>query len=165
MALTALPHVPDSRQVQASDDCHLETQLHWHMLGTVKFLPDCDPAESAAAALTLGHSWAVQHLALTPLTAVVQAQLASASPSRGVDTPLAELGTTHAAPKEMHLPLNLLQKLLGKHLSPAAPDPLDQESAADVAVYPAVDGTLQDHTMAARVLQPRPHNCLHQLPG
>jgi len=111
MALTALPHVPDSPQVQAADDCHLETQLHWHMLGTVNFLPDCDPAESAAAALTLGHSWAVQHLALTPLTAVVQAQLASASPSRGVDTPLAELGTTHAAPKEMHMPLNLLLML------------------------------------------------------
>ena len=165
MALTALPHDPDSPQAQAADVCHLETQLHWHMLGTMTFLPDCDPAETAAAALALGHSWAVQHLALTPLTAVVPAQLASASPSRGVDTPLAELGTRHAAPKEMHLPLKLLQKLPGKQLSPAAPDPLDRSPAADVAVYLAVADTLQDHTMAAHLLQPSPHSCLHQLPG
>lgn len=164
MALTALPHAPDFPQMQAADVCHPETQLHWHMLGTVSFLPGCDPAKTAASALALGHIWAVQHLALTPLTAVVQTQLASASPSRGVDTPPAELGTMHAAPKEMHLPLNLLLKLLGKQLSPAASDPLDRSPAGDVAVYLAVAGTLQDHTMAACLLQLTPHSCL-QLPG
>ena len=165
MALTALPHMPDSPQTQAADVCHLATQLHWYTLDTVIVLPDCDPAQIAAAALAPGHIWAVQHLALTPLTAVVQAQLASASPSRGVDTPPAELGTRHAAPKEMHLPQNLLRKLPGKQLSPAVPDPFYRSLAVDAAVYLAVAGTLQDHTMAAHLLQPTPHSCLHQLPG
>ncbi len=165
MALTALPHAPDAPPIQAAEVCQPETQFHWHMPGTVSFLLGCDPAQTAAAASAFGHRWAVQHLALTPLTAVVQAQLASTSPLRGVDTPLAELGTRHAAPKEMHLPLKLLQKLPGKQLSPAAPDPLDRSPAADVAVYLAVADTLQDHTMAAHLLQPSPHSCLDQLPG
>lgn len=156
MMLTALPHAPDYPQIQAADLCHLEMQLYRHMVGTVKFLPDCFPAEAASA---LGYSWAVQHMALTPLTAVLQAQLASAS--RGFDTSLAELGTRHAAPKEMYLPLKLLLKLPGKQLSPAAPDPHDRSPAADVAMYLAVADTLQDHTMAAHVLQPIPHSCLH----